>query len=598
MVTARGRSRRVGDPARSRLPLATRFTIRYWIAIVAFAVVGLSSLAGMRATLDDVEHLTDRAVLASGQPGRVHRILEHGRAMERAGSTTSVRELQDLSNALSDEAKQLRSTQLDLAGVDPLTGRNRSSLPQPVDDLYFGSRQVDTRVSEFASRAEELARYSAPDESANRAPLVAQLDEASGQLIVDLETVAGLYAEDSARIVSAQRDSDLVSILLAGLVAALSVVVLFRPMGRSIRNETSNLEQAERLQRENNERQTFRNELTKALEVCEEESEVLDAAARAMGEVAPSNRAELLVHTADRTNLLRAVASPTAGPARCPVDTPSGCAALRAGQPMVYESSRMLNVCPKLPQHDGGPCAAVCVPLMFNGEALGVLHATGPENQVLGTPLTERFSVLGQITANRIGTMRITKATERLAARDSLTDLDNRRTLLSKAAALLTDHRRFSLAVADLDHFKDLNDTYGHETGDRALQVFAECLRLHLRPEDIVARWGGEEFVVLLPDTPIDAATIAIERLQIALGDEIDARGGVPFTASWGLTDSGSAPTFQEMLNVADLAMYEAKRAGRDCLVVDAEAARRHEEAVATAAAAATPASPDPTEPA
>jgi diguanylate cyclase (GGDEF)-like protein len=131
------------------------------------------------------------------------------------------------------------------------------------------------------------------------------------------------------------------------------------------------------------------------------------------------------------------------------------------------------------------------------------------------------------------------------------------------------------VAVADLDRFKDLNDTYGHEMGDRALQLFAECLRGSLRPEDVVARYGGEEFVVVLPGAGIHDATRAIERLQEALAEEIRLHHGVRFTASWGLTDSSSGHTFQEVLNVADQAMYEAKRAGRNCLVVDGDAALR-----------------------
>jgi diguanylate cyclase (GGDEF)-like protein len=139
----------------------------------------------------------------------------------------------------------------------------------------------------------------------------------------------------------------------------------------------------------------------------------------------------------------------------------------------------------------------------------------------------------------------------------------------------MLDSRYFSIAIADLDHFKDLNDTYGHEAGDRALRLFAKTLKDNLRPDDIPARYGGEEFVVLLPDTNILDAKAALERLQESLSNDVQRSGTIPFTASWGLTDNTAGSTFDEMVAVADAALYAAKRAGRNCIMVDGEAARR-----------------------
>ena len=269
--------------------------------------------------------------------------------------------------------------------------------------------------------------------------------------------------------------------------------------------------------------------------------------------------------------------SPIGAP-ECPVSSPGACAAIRRTQTQVYESSRMLNVCPKLPEHPEGSCSAVCVPVAFKGRAIGVLHTTGADGHPPSHTQIERLTVLAAETGSQLGTMRVTEHRERQAATDGLTALPNRRTLEERTALLLEDGTPFSLAMADLDHFKDLNDTYGHEAGDTALKLFADCLRANLRPDDLPARYGGEEFIVVLPETNVLEARAALERLQESLAEEVAEGPTVPFTASWGLTDSASGGSFAEMVAVADAALYQAKRAGRNCIMIDGEAARHHAE--------------------
>jgi diguanylate cyclase (GGDEF)-like protein len=154
----------------------------------------------------------------------------------------------------------------------------------------------------------------------------------------------------------------------------------------------------------------------------------------------------------------------------------------------------------------------------------------------------------------------------------------------------MVDGAQFSIAMADLDHFKVLNDTHGHEAGDRALQLFSHVLRSSLRPEDVVARYGGEEFVVLLPSTDMEGALTVLQRLQRDLEKEVAMSSTPPFTASWGLTDSSAASTFAELVAVADSAMYGAKRSGRNCIMVDSIAfhAARDADRRADAGEAAT----------
>ena len=123
----------------------------------------------------------------------------------------------------------------------------------------------------------------------------------------------------------------------------------------------------------------------------------------------------------------------------------------------------------------------------------------------------------------------------------------------------------------DLDHFKTLNDTHGHEAGDQALRLFSRVLRDSIRPNDLAARYGGEEFVVLLPDCNVESATIVLERVRERLALALTA-GRVPaFTASFGIASSSDADTFDEVLAVADRALLSAKAAGRNRVIVAVE---------------------------
>ncbi len=287
-----------------------------------------------------------------------------------------------------------------------------------------------------------------------------------------------------------------------------------------------------------------------------------------MADVFPENPAELLLADSSNAHLRQAVAGEVAGAPGCPVDSPWGCAAIRRGQTVKYETSRALDVCPKLTQHEGGPWSAVCAPVTFTGRSLGVLHITAPNLQPPSSVAVERLNVIADETGNRLGTMRASKQTEMQASTDGLTGLPNRRSLESRARDLINIGRPFAVAMADLDHFKILNDTYGHEAGDRALRLFAKTVRANLRPDDIAARYGGEEFVLVLPNTGVDEARRTLDRLRVTLSGDVAAAGSAPFTVSWGLTTSGVGETFEEMVAVADDALYAAKRAGRNRVVV------------------------------
>jgi len=161
---------------------------------------------------------------------------------------------------------------------------------------------------------------------------------------------------------------------------------------------------------------------------------------------------------------------------------------------------------------------------------------------------------------------------DRDARVDGLTGLHNRRWLDEMFERLIRRSRMnnqpFSMLLLDLDHFKEYNDAYGHLSGDEALRGVAEALVAQARPNDVVARFGGEEFVVLLPDTEADAARSIAERLRQAIaGTEIrDQAGGLlpPVTVSIGVAEPGDGTSAQALISAADAALYRAKQAGRN----------------------------------
>ena len=160
------------------------------------------------------------------------------------------------------------------------------------------------------------------------------------------------------------------------------------------------------------------------------------------------------------------------------------------------------------------------------------------------------------------------------ARRDPLTGVLNRRGFHEALEAIAADPAggRYCVAFVDIDHFKAINDRYGHAAGDAALVAVADFLAAALRDEDVLARIGGEEFAVILPRTDLRGAVAAAERLRAGIrGLPIAALpDGVRITASVGVASSETvAGSVNAVLHAADAAMYEAKRTGRDRVVAD-----------------------------
>jgi diguanylate cyclase (GGDEF)-like protein len=157
-----------------------------------------------------------------------------------------------------------------------------------------------------------------------------------------------------------------------------------------------------------------------------------------------------------------------------------------------------------------------------------------------------------------------------LASRDPLTGVLNRRHMLElmhlEQRRCLRGQRTMLLAQMDIDHFKQINDTHGHGVGDLALMTFTQVVRENIRSSDVLARWGGEEFVLLLSDTHLDGALLTLERVRAAV-EAAEVEGGPPglrMTVSMGLAEHQPGEAVELTLDRADKALYAAKHAGRN----------------------------------
>jgi diguanylate cyclase (GGDEF)-like protein len=160
---------------------------------------------------------------------------------------------------------------------------------------------------------------------------------------------------------------------------------------------------------------------------------------------------------------------------------------------------------------------------------------------------------------------------QELAYYDPLTGLPNRRFFFEHASLIFEEVKRYekplSLLVMDMDHFKKINDTYGHDVGDLVLKTFAGLLRGIVRHSDICARFGGEEFVVLLPNTDLEGAKVLAERIRATAAKNPVEHGSIVivFTVSIGVSQYRKGmQSIDELIKEADIALYRAKEGGRN----------------------------------
>jgi diguanylate cyclase (GGDEF)-like protein len=222
--------------------------------------------------------------------------------------------------------------------------------------------------------------------------------------------------------------------------------------------------------------------------------------------------------------------------------------------------------------------STICEPLLVGGKVIGSLLVTHERD--LDAHERRTISETVGYAAPVLANLRNLAIAERRAYTDSLTALPNRRALEDTFKLMLAQAGRLGTPLAamliDLDHFKQVNDTYGHDCGDEVLALLATVLSESVRSSDFVARMGGEEFVVLLPATDPPAARNVAEAIAARLASTHVAKIGRAVTASFGVAGYPEHGLDGEtLLRCADRALYQAKQDGRNCVRLAAAAPAR-----------------------
>jgi diguanylate cyclase (GGDEF)-like protein len=316
-------------------------------------------------------------------------------------------------------------------------------------------------------------------------------------------------------------------------------------------------------------RQQLDAKVQRALAMAETESDVLDVAARALAQVIPSSPAEILLADEPRNELHLAAVAPAGAPG-CPVESPGGCAALRGSQTLRFAAHDALDVCPRLRGRPGGQKPAACVPLSVMGRTVGVLHATTTPERPFDDGQVASLELVASHVGRRLRMLQMLETFQSEASTDPLTGLANRRSFEERGSAALRGSAPIAIIIADIDHFKRLNDTYGHAAGDHGLRLFGRTLTTSLNDaRAICARIGGEEFALLVPRTSAEDAVKLVDRVREDLRLAHERDGGPAFTSSFGVAMyPRDGYTLKELLGGADRALYGAKAAGRDCTIV------------------------------
>jgi diguanylate cyclase (GGDEF)-like protein len=367
--------------------------------------------------------------------------------------------------------------------------------------------------------------------------------------------------------------------VVAAPLAVLLALWIAGPIRRQIASQQARIGEQHAELVDALERQEFHARVTRGLELADDEPATIEVLRRSLPLAVEDGTAEVLITDQAGTTLSQVASTGgehDAGPG-CSVAGPRGCPAIRHGRVLTFASGEDIDACPNLRAR--GAASAMCAPISIMGRPIGVVHAIGAPGEIPEGRAQANLEAMAAAAGTRIGMLRALATRERQATTDPLTGLVNRRELENRAHDLAAGDAVVAVAIVDLDRFKELNDTHGHDAGDRALRAFAHVATNRLRPNDVAARYGGEEFVLLLPGVTSTGAGHVLDRLRTDLAEEIERTSAPPFTFSAGVVDAMPPFELATLISRADDALLAAKEAGRDRIFVrtsEVDGARRH----------------------
>ena len=432
--------------------------------------------------------------------------------------------------------------------------------------------RLASRMSALLAAQSSLGAFLA---GGSHTPQTLQLAAAETSAAANLDaTLASLQATITNRLTTTAEQAhaaadrarvDLLWSIAIGLAIAGTVIAVLTRHALRVEREQS---RREAVQSDITRRIAFEASLQTALEMSRAEPSVFDVVAEALSRAAPDMRSELLLADSSKAHFRQVlVSSAQSDDVGCGVMSPDDCPAASSARNMVFADSTALDACPHL---RGRGCSALCVPMSIGGSSIGVFHVTTEDGSPPSDAVEKNVEAVARRASERLAMLRAFEVSRTQANSDSLTGLMTRRSLETAVRELHDTGTPYSVAYGDLDHFKDLNDVFGHAAGDRALRTFSQVLRDSLRPDDIPGRYGGEEFVIVLPECPVDEARQVLERVRERLAERIVIAQLPRFTISFGLAASDQAGDFDQVVALADAALLSAKAGGRDQVVTSA----------------------------
>ena len=313
--------------------------------------------------------------------------------------------------------------------------------------------------------------------------------------------------------------------------------------------------------------------LGRGLELVFEEPHLWTLSSRVISQVIPDANAQLLT-TAEDGALEQSLIVGDHPHQGCTVPDREMCPAMRLDRVMRFESSAYLDACPFLAIREGEPVSAVCIPFRSQRTLTGVLHTTAPldapTTAAQADELTVALALIGKRNREISGAAAEESGAEILEA--TIEDLVERGT-------------PFAVALVHLDNFRLYNRAHGIDIGDAAVQRFDQIARRVVRPEDLVAGDGGDEFFMVFPQTTAKGAAVVCDRIRSELAGSFIDHGVPRFTVSIGVADTDDGATFDELLAVIERAVVHAEAAGHDLVVSTKIIAARQDDSIQDLAA-------------
>lgn len=447
--------------------------------------------------------------------------------------------------------------------------------------------ELESLKSHIAKRTDAAARVIEVNRTQGQKAAIEMIKQGHGKREMDeIRSICAKMIEREQSLLAVRRSSveEYFKITMyAGLSGMIMFVVILsavfmtmvKEADQRLRTEENLRDAVAQMERNNRETQLI-GKMGDYLRSCREEEEAYEMISSNLPVIFPNSYGSVAIFNNSR-NILRPVLTWGTLPDGVGLEfEPDGCWALRQGRAHLNGGDEVTPVCDHLVSIPEGNMT-ICLPMQAQGETIGQIF--------IGARKSERH----EVTREELGTMRriaeqislalanlkLQRALKEQSIKDPLTKLYNRRyledTLPRELARAQRSGQPLTVLLMDIDHFKKVNDTYGHDAGDAVLSAFSKMLTTKVRKEDIACRWGGEEFLLILGAADAGLAqSRAQEICDTARGLKIAFQGKpIPITVSIGAAIFPShGDASEELIRNADLSLYKAKQGGRDRVVL------------------------------